>query len=365
MELLKNIVLASVISCFCGNLYAGQASSRLSALAGSLIKDYQAKTGASKTTLAAFPFSCEEKLSKQRVGFAAAELISHRFVAEPGFTVVERGEINRLLSEQKLQASGATDSATAVKLGRVLGAGALLLGNINKVDGVYQVNARIVNAETSEVVVSGYAELPVDAFEDDAGVYLNLVPPEQTLGIYGVLNYRHNANDLPSFAENQWGSAANDPQPFKSVMAGGGLLYRPHKSMQINAELVTNVGSDEYLTIVYTYSSPPGTYVEKKTLKITTASLMTSYVGQFSAKWHYLAGLGLQYMVSGVSEAREDVPPGLFVKTGIEYKPQSRIGLGLNVKYEFKPVEFRSEYTDNRMMKMNPLSFETVLAMYF
>lgn len=366
MKLLKNIVFASVISCFCGNLYAGPASSRLSALADSLIKDYQAKAGTSKTTLAAFPFSCEEKLRRQRVGFAAAELMSHRFVAESNFMVVERGEINRLLSEQKLQASGVTDSATAVRLGRVLGAGVLLLGNINRVDGVYQVNARIVNAETSEVVVSGYTELPVDAFEDDAGVYLNLVPQEQTLGFYGVLNYRHNANDLPTFTETQWGTATNDPQPFTSIMAGGGLLYRPHKSMQINAEVVTNVGSDEYLTIVYNYPGPPaGTYLERKTLKLTAASLMASYVGQLSVKWHYLAGLGLQYVVSGVSEAKEHIPPGLFVKAGIEYKPQSRLGLGLNVKYEFKPIEFRSEYTDNRMMKMPPLSFETVLAMYF
>lgn len=366
MKLLKSIVIASAIFCASGDLYAGPASARLSALADSLIKDYQAKAGTSRTTLAAFPFGCEEKLRKQRVGFAAAELMSHRFVAEPSFVVVERGDINRLLTEQKLQASGATDSATAVRLGRVLGAGALLLGNINKVDGVYQVNARIVNAETSEVVVSGYAELPVDAFEDDAGVYLNLVPQEQMLGIYGILNYRHNANEAPVFTETRWGQETHYPRPFTSIMAGGGLLYRPHKSMQINAELVTNVGSDEYLTIVYYYPGPPtSTYIEKKKLKMTAASLMGSYVGQLSAKWHYLAGLGLQYMVSGVSEAREDVPPGLFLKAGIEYKPQSRIGLGLNVKYEFKTVKFRSEYTDNLLMKMNPLSFETVLALYF
>ncbi len=364
MKLLKNIVFASVISCFCGSLYAGPASSRLSTLADSLIKDYQAKAGTSKATLAAFPFSCEEKLRRQRVGFAVAELMSHRFVAESGFVVVERGEINKLLNEQKLQASGATDSATAVRLGRVLGAGALLLGNINRVDGVYQVNARIVNAETSEVVVSGYAELSVDAFEDDAGVYLNLVPQEQTLGLYGVLNYRHNANDTPVFTGTQWDT--HYPRPFKSIMSGGGLLYRPHKSVQVNAELLTNVGSDEYLTIVYYWPGPPtSTSIEKKKLKMTTASLMASYAGQLSVKWHYLSGLGLQYMVSGVSEAKEDVPLGLFVKAGIEYKPQSRLGLGLNVKYEFKPVEFRSEYTNNRMMKMAPLSFETVLAMYF
>jgi len=350
MKLLKCLVLFSVISCLCGDLYAGPASSKLSALAESLIKGYESKTEG-KATLAVFPFASEEKLQKQRVGFAVSELMSHRFVAHPNFTVVERGEINRLLSEQKLQSSGVTDSATAAKLGQMVGANALLMGNLNKVDGLYQVNARIVNAETGEIVASGYTELPVDAFADDAGVYTNLVPQEQTLGIYGVFNYRHNANNLQTFTDAQWGGqVVNNPRAFTSMMAGGGLLYRPHRRIQINAEVVTNIGDGEYVEQVYYYSSPtPGYFVDKRKTKMTSASLMTSYVAPLSA----------QFLVSG------DVPPGLFAKAGIEFRPQSRIGFGVNLKYEFKTVEFRSEWSDNVMMRMNPLSFETVLSMYF
>lgn len=353
--------------CFAGNAYAGPASGKLSALAESLIKGYESKTGAGKATLAVFPFSCEEKLRRQRVGFAVSELMSHRFVANANFTVVERGDLNKLLTEQKLQSSGATDSATAVKLGQMLGASALLMGNLNKVDGLYQVNARIVDVQTGEIVASGYTELPVDAFADDAGVYLNLVPQEQTLGIYGVFNYRHNANSLPTFTDSQWGGqVVNNPRAFTSMMAGGGLLYRPHRRIQVNAEVVTNIGDGDYIEQVYYYSSPsPGYFVEKRSIKITVASLLTSYVAPLSAKWNYNAGLGLQFFVSGVSEAKEDVPPGLFAKAGIEFRPQSRIGFGVNLKYEFKPVEFRSEWSDNVMMRMNPLSFETVLALYF
>jgi len=366
MKLLKCLVLFSGISCLCGDIYAGPASSKLSVLAESLIKGYESKAEG-KATLAVFPFTCEEKLQKQRVGFAVSELMSHRFVAHPNFTVVERGEINRLLSEQKLQSSGVTDSATAVKLGQMAGANALLMGNLNKVDGLYQVNARIVNAETGEIVASGYTELPVDAFADDAGVYLNLVPQEQTLGIYGVFNYRHNANNLQTFTDAQWGGqVVNNPRAFTSTMAGGGLLYRPHRRIQINAEVVTNIGDGVYVEQVYYYSSPtPGYFVEKRKIKLTVASLMTSYVAPLSAKWNYNAGLGVQFFVSGVSEAKEDVPPGLFAKAGIEFRPQSRIGFGVNLKYEFKTVEFRSEWSENVMMRMNPLSFETVLSMYF
>ncbi len=60
-----------IAMCFAGNAYAGPASAKLSALAESLIKGYAAKAGPTKTTLAVFPFTCDPKLEKQRVGFAA------------------------------------------------------------------------------------------------------------------------------------------------------------------------------------------------------------------------------------------------------------------------------------------------------
>lgn len=369
---MQKIFLLVFLFLLSGNAVAGPASSKLSALADSLIKGYAAKAGSGKTVLAAFPFNCEEKLQRQRVGFAVSEMMSHRFVADKGFSVVERGEIDKLLSEQKLQASGATDSSTAVRLGRVLGANVLLLGNLHKVDGSYQVNARLVSAETGEVLSSGYEELPVAAFEDDARVYLNLVPQEQVIGIYGVFNYRYNSNDSPSFVETVPNNQTTfNPRAFVSAMAGGGLLYRPHKNIQINAELTTSkVGTDEYITRVSSYTGglPGGSgsvYVEKQPLEMTTISLTGSYVSKLSGKWNYLAGLGAQQVLAAVSQKKENPPIGLFLKGGIEYRPQSRIGFGLNLKYELTPVVFRSEVSNNVLLKMNPLSFETILALYF
>jgi len=368
----RNLFLFIFLFSLTGNAIAGPASSKLSALAQSLIKGYAAKGGAEKTIMAAFPFNCEEKLQRQRAGFAVSEMMSHRFVADGGFVVVERGEIDKLLSEQKLQASGATDSPTAVRLGKILGADVLLLGNLHKVDGNYQVNARLVSAETGAVLVSGYEELPVAAFEDDARVYLNLLPQEQVIGIYGVLNYRYNSNDSPAFVEIAPNNQTTfNPRSFTSPMAGGGLLYRPHKNIQINAELTTSkIGTDEYITRISSYTGglPGGSgsvYVEKQPLELTTISLMGSYVSRLGGKWHGLAGVGVQQVLAAVSQKKENPPTALFLKAGIEYKPQSRIGFGLNLKYELSPAVFRSEVSDNVLLRMNPLSFETVLALYF
>ena len=368
MKLLKNIVLASVISCFCGNLYAGPASAKLSTLADSLIKDYQAKTAASKTTLAAFPFSCDEKLSKQRVGFAVSELMSHRFVAEPGFTVVERGEINRLLAEQKLQASGATDSATAVRLGRVLGAGALLLGNINKVDGVYQVNARIVNAETGEVLSSGYMELSADAFADDAGVYLNLVPEREAIGIYLLYNYRHNSNSLPvrSVTPNTY-TITNYPEGFDLALPGGGIRYSPFNKFMVDLSLMGNGPRPKAGHA--TYTSGGSTYSDNYNVAVMAYRALLYYANPVSRRFGYYLGAGAtMYSIHGGANVDYLTPT---FSARLEFRPQSRIGVSLGLGYDMTSksadslLDGYSESSRTNRARLSTLYVEPSVSVYF
>lgn len=366
MKLLEKSLFLVLIMIFSGNIYAGSASGKLSALADSLIKGYAIKAVVSKTSLAVFPLNCDEKLEKQRVGFAASEVMSHRFVADGAFTVVERGEIGKLLSEQKLQASGAVDSDTAVRLGKVLGAGVILLGNIQKVDGKYQVNARLVNAETSEVLVSGYTELDANAFEADARVYLNLVPQEQTLGIYAVYNYRQNSNKNPAFVETGASDqTTTNPRSFSAALVGGGLLYRPSRHMQINAECTTSkLSKDKYATVITSYTGG-STWTQPTGLEMTTISFMVGYVSELFGKWGYSAGVGLNYINAAVIMKKDNPPLGIFLRSGIEFKPQSRIGFGLNLRYELQRTIVRSERSNSKILELNPFSVETVLAFYF
>jgi len=354
--------------CFAGDAYAGPASAKLSALADMLLTGYVAKAGPSKATLAVFPFNCEEKLEKQRVGFAVSEVMSHRFVADSAFTVVERGELGRLLSEQKLQASGVVDNDTAVRLGRILGADVILIGNIQKAGGKYQINARLVNAETSEVFSSGFQELDSDTFEEDAGVYLNLVPEEQTLGIYIIYNHRSNSNKTPTVLEPASGIGApnatltRESVPFISNLAGGGLIYRPARNIQINGEVTTAIKETKYSSTQYS----AGFTLESK-LKMTTVSLMASYIARPLGRWGCWAGLGLQGIdITANSSVRkkENPPIGLFIKSGFEFKLQSRIGLGVNLKYDLRKVAMYSQY-DNKVFELNPLSLESTITLYF
>ena len=66
--------------------------------------------------------------------------------------VIERGEVQKLVDEQKLTKDGHVDQATAVKVGKLLGAGHMIFGTY-MVDpkGNFRLDARAVNVETGEI----------------------------------------------------------------------------------------------------------------------------------------------------------------------------------------------------------------------
>jgi len=274
--------------------------------------------------------------------------------------------MGKLMAEQKLQVSGIIDSNTAVRLGKVLGADVILVGNIQKVGEQYQVNARLVNAETAEVLVSGYEELDPEAFEEDARAYLNLVPEKQTLGIYALYNYRENTNNGGSYAHT--GATFTDtrkPVSFASPLAGAGLLYRPGKNVQINAEAAALIGKPKYTESTLM----SGTYgaFDHGRVKITTLSVMTGYVSRLWERWNYYAGLGLQQIriIPIGEDTKKSSMLGLVVKTGIEFKLQDRVGIGLNLKYDLRKEAVYSSIDGAKLLELSPLSMGTDLTLYF
>lgn len=86
------------------------------------------------------------------------------------FTVIERAQLDAILQEQNLSVSGAVTSATAAKVGKLLGVQLLLTGSITAfsikrtsigmrgIGGSYsnaesKVDARLVNTDTGEVMI--------------------------------------------------------------------------------------------------------------------------------------------------------------------------------------------------------------------
>ena len=73
-------------------------------------------------------------------------------------TLIERSLLKKVMEELKLQVSGAMDEETVKKLGKMLGADAVVTGTLNDLkDGQTEVNARIVEAETGKILSAANA----------------------------------------------------------------------------------------------------------------------------------------------------------------------------------------------------------------
>lgn len=81
-----------------------------------------------------------------------AEMLITELSQNPGVRVVERDRLQALLEEQNLSTAGRVDQASAVRIGRVLGAQHLLMGAF-VIDPRHnmRIDLRAVNAETSQV----------------------------------------------------------------------------------------------------------------------------------------------------------------------------------------------------------------------
>ncbi|MCC7194707.1 MAG: hypothetical protein IT356_04025 [Gemmatimonadaceae bacterium] len=89
-----------------------------------------------------------------------ADLLINSLAANPGIRVVERDRIQAILDEQKLATDGKLDQATAIKVGKLVGAHHMITGVFFtelKGDSL-RLSARVFNTETSEIEKGGIEE---------------------------------------------------------------------------------------------------------------------------------------------------------------------------------------------------------------
>jgi TolB-like protein len=67
------------------------------------------------------------------------------------FTVLDRAQTESVLKEMALQQTGVTQTDQAARIGRMLNVQFIITGRITALEGAYQVNAQMVNVETTEI----------------------------------------------------------------------------------------------------------------------------------------------------------------------------------------------------------------------
>ncbi|MBU8922342.1 MAG: hypothetical protein KOO63_11050 [Bacteroidales bacterium] len=106
--------------------------------------------GASQRIAAVVPFSVSG--TDEELGRAAGHFLESALAGVPWLRLVERSRVDEILKELKLQQSGYIDRGSAVEAGRLLGAGLIVTGNIDRVGADLVVSTRIIDVKTGEIL---------------------------------------------------------------------------------------------------------------------------------------------------------------------------------------------------------------------
>ncbi|MCX5787321.1 MAG: hypothetical protein NTX64_02260 [Elusimicrobia bacterium] len=353
---------------------SSEISLQLDELTHNLTKGYKTRNPrVGKRTVAVLPFNCDSKLAKQRVGFALSELLTHHLVSSTEFTVVERADLSRVLEEQSLQMTGAIDTASAVKVGKLVGAELLVSGSVERLGDKYEVNARIIDAATGEVLTVGYQEMPGRLFEESASPYLQLHPEQQAVGLYFLANYRNNPNRLSAYNGTVTPGITNSvsPHSFTMTMIGGGVRYSPSATMMIDVSLAALPANVEYRHTQQTDKTINATYNVDLQQPIKSGSTFylqatANWVHRFPLNLRGILGAGISYFKVGAAGDTFRLSPVPQLRGGLEYKLQERLGLACFLNYDLLTASGYDVFSPNdQNLRFSRFSVSPTIAVYF
>ena len=83
---------------------------------------------------------------------SALNLVVSRLANVPYIDLVERGDVQQVIDELRLQNTGITSARDAAEIGRILNAQNVLLGNVNQLGSSVTIAVRLVETESARVL---------------------------------------------------------------------------------------------------------------------------------------------------------------------------------------------------------------------
>jgi len=107
--------------------------------------------------IAVLPFENGGSYGQDKENFEALQvglqqMLTTEFAANPALRVVDRSQIKSLLAEQDLGGQGRVDANTAARIGKLVGAKYMVMGNFTDFYGDFRLDIRIVSTETGEIL---------------------------------------------------------------------------------------------------------------------------------------------------------------------------------------------------------------------
>ena len=142
-----------------GNSSSSGIVGQLESLAKKLLQD--PKTG-SKATYAFLDLTTDNKnsLVEKYITDALTEAVFNTGKVK----IIERSNIEKIITEQKFQSSGLVNETQAANIGNIAGVEYVCYGTIKEIDGGYTVNARVVDVETAEICAMSRTNISKDSY---------------------------------------------------------------------------------------------------------------------------------------------------------------------------------------------------------
>ncbi len=179
----------------------------------------------SNNKVAVLPFSYTDK-SLSSDGVVISERLLTLIINRRELEVIERGLLGQVLSELKLEHSGAIDENSLKGLGKILGVEAVVTGTLTRRrNGSIEVNARLIKTESAAVITAASATVVPD-WETTAvpAARAPASPVQPGAAVTGRV-YRRPASkaDCPSGLVAYWGFNSKNiaDEPYNSQLNGG------------------------------------------------------------------------------------------------------------------------------------------------
>lgn len=328
--------------------------------------------------VAVFPFAADDALARRKVNVAVEELLTEKLLREPRFRLLERGRLDDVLREQKLGLSGAIDSGTAAQVGKLAGVRLAVLGTVTRLGRSYQISAKLVDTETSDVVSASIVEVPADVFDEEASRYLVLVPDTQTISLYLAVG----AAQMPvkRLGSQTAGSATAVPANVDAelgmdsgVYAGVGVKYFPFQNWDADLAIMPQHKIGDGKKSVVANLTNPGVLAAKAAgpifrllvnRRFPVSRYFKIYAGagfmryeldpsETEQTYNQAQGLttgGSVSLVPGFGEGRYTTP---LADLGLEWRPQARFGLSALATFPLNSANYKweADLTDGSVTK--------------
>ena len=214
---------------------------------------------------------------ESRLGELIAEKMTTYLQRAEHYVLIERRHLKHILDENNIARSKLFDSETANRLGRLMGAQAVLTGTVTDVGSVIDVNARLIDCEKGLILSTASAVIAKD--QSMAGIIsTSLQPPEQMLP---EGDYKTVVKDLAVLTEPVTGDFAVDIWTDRMQYAvGEEITFYCRASRDCYVTLI-DIGPTGTITILF-----PNRYVQvnkieaNKTYTIPAAHYGFSFVAQ-------------------------------------------------------------------------------------